>query len=75
MVKEIPLSRTWLSLSYTSVAFASLIGLAYFVYLGYAAAAVHAWRREKKEKKRMRKASWGIGNGGDGNEIELGRKA
>ncbi|KAF1809140.1 hypothetical protein P152DRAFT_461785 [Eremomyces bilateralis CBS 781.70] len=74
MFHEIPLTSTWLSLSYTSVAFASFTTLAYIVYLGYAAAAVHAWRREKKERERMRRLSWRIGNGGDGNEIELERK-
>ncbi|KAF1817061.1 hypothetical protein P152DRAFT_7129 [Eremomyces bilateralis CBS 781.70] len=52
---EVSVTDTWLGLSYSSVAVGSFISLTYTVYLGYAAAAVHKWRRVQKEAKYVTK--------------------
>jgi len=73
MVPEVPLSKAWLGLSYTCTAIGGLISILYFVYMGYAAAAVHVWRREKKEKERIRKASLRVADGSDEDKVDLER--
>lgn len=44
----------WTTLTIMRSTLAAIISVLYFVYLGFAAGAVHRWRKEKQERVRLR---------------------